>query len=53
MSATADSSDGELSEAKHLYYWLNERVDRKDPRWKAWPRPESVRGCVAASLRSE
>ena len=37
MSATADSSDGELSEAKHL--WSNPLDDsRIDPRLKAWPR---------------
>jgi bifunctional DNA-binding transcriptional regulator/antitoxin component of YhaV-PrlF toxin-antitoxin module len=39
MSATADSSCGELSEAKHLWSISLSGLGRKiDPRWKAWPR---------------
>jgi len=39
MSATADSSCGELSEAKHLWFIPLSGIGRKiDPRLKAWPR---------------
>ena len=38
---------------KHLRRLFGRAVAQTDPTLKAWPRPESIRGCVAASLPSE
>src|SRR5215831_5574660 len=42
-----------LSEAKHLQFVFCDNRSRNDDKFKAWPRPESIRGCVAASFFSE
>jgi hypothetical protein len=45
MSATADSSCGELSEAKHPGLVSN-APHENDQRLKAWLRPEGFRGVL-------